>query len=327
MNARPLIIAHRGASGYLPEHTLEAKALAYGQGADYLEQDVVATRDAVPVVLHDHYLDAVSDVADRFPGRARADGRHYVVDFDWAELRVLSLNERRDPDHGGARFPGRFPLMPFGFRIARLDDEIRFVQGLNRSTGRDVGIYPEIKAPEWHRAHGIDLADVISRVLNELGYHRPTDRAYVQCFDGAELKRVRRELGSALPLIRLIDSVDDRPAAMTPADWERIAGYADGVGVDYRELVDIDSGRGTHRAKPLLASLRSTPLEVHAYTFRADEHDDANGPFADLLGFFMADAPIDGMFCDQPDLAVKTRETVLGPEAGGRAPGAATAGS
>jgi glycerophosphoryl diester phosphodiesterase len=323
LNARPLIIAHRGASGYLPEHTLEAKALAYGQGADYLEQDVVATRDAVPVVLHDHYLDDVSDVADRFPGRARADGRHYVVDFDWAELRELTLNERRNPEHGGARFPNRFPLMPFGFRIARLDDEIRFVQGLNRSTGRNVGIYPEIKAPEWHRAHGIDLADVILRVLNGLGYHLPTDRVYVQCFDGAELERVRRELGSRLPLIRLIDSADDRPAAMTAADWTRIAGYADGVGVDYRELVDVQSGRSTHRAKPLLASLRATPLDVHAYTFRADVHDAANGPFAELLGFLMADVPIDGLFCDQPDLAVKTRDRLSGPT-GGPAPGSAT---
>lgn len=326
MNARPLIIAHRGASGYLPEHTLEAKALAYGQGADYLEQDVVATRDAIPVVLHDHYLDAVSDVADRFPGRARPDGRHYVIDFDWAELRELRLNERRDPDHGGARFPGRFPLMPFGFRIASLDEEIRFVQGLNRSTGRDVGIYPEIKVPEWHRAHGIDLAGAILSVLDEHGYRRAADRAYVQCFDGTELVRVRRELGSALRLIRLIDSTRDRPAAMTAADWKRIADIADGVGVDYRELVELDSGPRAYRAMPLLASLRSTALEVHAYTFRADEHDDAGGPFVDLLGFFMAVAPIDGMFCDQPDLAVKARQALPGPT-GGRAPGGATAGS
>jgi glycerophosphoryl diester phosphodiesterase len=90
MSAAPIVIAHRGASGYLPEHTLEAKALAYGLGADYLEQDVVATRDAQLVVLHDLHLDDVTDVASRFPGRQRADGRHYAIDFDLAELQQLA---------------------------------------------------------------------------------------------------------------------------------------------------------------------------------------------------------------------------------------------
>src|SRR5688572_24954616 len=93
----PFVIAHRGASGYLPEHTLAAKALAYGLGADYLEQDVVATRDGRLVVLHDLHLDDISDVARRFPGRQRADGRHYVVDFDLSELETLRVFERRTP--------------------------------------------------------------------------------------------------------------------------------------------------------------------------------------------------------------------------------------
>ena len=90
MTTTPIVIAHRGASGYLPEHTLAAKALAYGLGADYLEQDVVATRDSRLVVLHDLYLDDVTDVARRFPGRHRRDGRHYVIDFDLAETRAIA---------------------------------------------------------------------------------------------------------------------------------------------------------------------------------------------------------------------------------------------
>ena len=81
---RPLLIAHRGASGYLPEHTLAAKQLAHEMGADYLEQDVVASRDDELIVLHDIHLDRVTDVADRFPGRERDDGRFYVRDFDLA---------------------------------------------------------------------------------------------------------------------------------------------------------------------------------------------------------------------------------------------------
>src|SRR5690606_38952800 len=106
---RPLVIAHRGASGYLPEHTLPAKALAHAQGADFLEQDVVASRDGALLVFHDLVLDELTDVAERFPGRARADGLHYVIDFDLAELRTLKAGERRLRGSRDARFPGRFP--------------------------------------------------------------------------------------------------------------------------------------------------------------------------------------------------------------------------
>jgi glycerophosphoryl diester phosphodiesterase len=88
----PLVIAHRGASAYLPEHTLAAKAAAHMAGADYIEQDVVLSRDGAPVVLHDLYLDAVTDVARVFPDRRRDDGRFHVMDFSWAELRRLSVH-------------------------------------------------------------------------------------------------------------------------------------------------------------------------------------------------------------------------------------------
>ncbi len=107
-----LVIAHRGASGYLPEHTLEAKALAYGMGADYLEQDVVATRDDELVVIHDIHLDRVSNVAEKFPRRKRDDGRYYVRDFDLAEIRTLRAWERRNDD-------GISPVFRSAFRQGR----------------------------------------------------------------------------------------------------------------------------------------------------------------------------------------------------------------
>src|SRR5258708_4419758 len=94
--ARPIVIAHRGASGYLPEHSFAAKAFAHAQKPDFLEQDVTLTRDNVPVILHDHYLDTVTDVARVFPGRQRADGRYYALDFTAAELSRLTLHERID---------------------------------------------------------------------------------------------------------------------------------------------------------------------------------------------------------------------------------------
>lgn len=98
--ADKIVIAHRGASGYLPEHTLPAKAMAYAQGADYLEQDLVMTKDDQLVVLHDHYLDRVTDVAERFPDRARKDGRFYAIDFTLDEIRSLKFTEGFEIENG-----------------------------------------------------------------------------------------------------------------------------------------------------------------------------------------------------------------------------------
>ena len=106
---RPIVIAHRGASGYLPEHTLAAKAMAHAMGADFVEQDVVLSKDHVPVVLHDVHVDTISDVAQKFPGRHRSDGRFYAIDFDLAELQTLNVMERVDYRSGDVAFPKRFP--------------------------------------------------------------------------------------------------------------------------------------------------------------------------------------------------------------------------
>jgi glycerophosphoryl diester phosphodiesterase len=111
-DTKPFEIAHRGASGYLPEHTLEAVAMAHGLGAAYIEQDVVMTGDGVLVVLHDLTLDATTDVSSRFPGRAREDGKHYAIDFALVELKSLAVNERIKPDFGERAFRNRFPSSP-----------------------------------------------------------------------------------------------------------------------------------------------------------------------------------------------------------------------
>jgi glycerophosphoryl diester phosphodiesterase len=104
----PLVIAHRGASGYLPEHTLEAKVMAHAMGAPYIEQDVVLTKDDVPVILHDIHVDTISDVASRFPGRQREDGRFYALDFTLAELKQLRVTERFNAKTDSRFFPIAF---------------------------------------------------------------------------------------------------------------------------------------------------------------------------------------------------------------------------
>ena len=310
MTSQPIVIAHRGASGYLPEHTLAAKALAHGLGADFLEQDVVATRDSQLVVLHDLYLDDVSDVARRFPGRHRDDGRHYVVDFDLAELRTLTIFERRAPGTSAARYPLRFPAGTGLFGVATLEEELQLIQGLNRSTGRIAGIYPEIKDPDWHRRHGIDLAELLLAELRAFGYSSAEDPVFVQCFDAAELTRLKHELGCDLRLIQLVGPEPDYGALLTTTGLRSISAYACGLGPHYSQLVEED---GTRR--PRLADLargaRDAGLVLHAYTFRRDALPAYARTLEELLEFFWSEIGVDGAFCDHPDVAVRVRDSAL----------------
>lgn len=308
MTTTPIVIAHRGASGYLPEHTLAAKALAYGLGADYLEQDVVATRDARLVVLHDLYLDDVSDVARRFPGRQRQDGRYYVIDFDLAELELLHLFERRNPGSDFAKYPARFPADAGVLRIATLADELRLVQGLNKSMGRTVGVYPEIKEPAWHRAQGVDLTSLLLAELAAFGYRRGSDAAFVQCFDAAELVRVKTELGSQLRLIQLVDAKPPHAELLTPAGLRRVARYAYGLGPHHAQLAEaVAGGRPTLTRLPGLA--HEAGLRLHPYTFRRDDLPPYARTLEEWLEFFLTTVGIDGLFCDHPDVAVRVRDS------------------
>ena len=144
-----IVIAHRGASGYLPEHTLPAKAMAYAQGADYLEQDLVMTKDDELIVPHDHYLDRVTDVAKRFPDRARKDGRYYAIDFTLAEIKSLKFTEGFEIENGKKPYKNIrvvFRWEKSDFRIHTFQEELEFIQGLkpfHRKKYRDL---PEIKS-------------------------------------------------------------------------------------------------------------------------------------------------------------------------------------
>ncbi|MDQ6579807.1 MAG: glycerophosphodiester phosphodiesterase, partial [Haemophilus sp.] len=174
MKSDKIIIAHRGASGYLPEHTLESKALAFAQHADYLEQDLAMTKDGRLVVIHDHFLDGLTDVAKKFPNRHRKDGRYYVIDFTLKEIQSLNMTENFETKDGKqvAVYPGRFPLWKSHFKIHTFEDELEFIQGLEKSTGKKVGIYPEIKAPWFHHQNGKDIAVETLKVLKKYGYDK-----------------------------------------------------------------------------------------------------------------------------------------------------------
>ncbi len=302
--SRPLIIAHRGASGYLPEHTLVSKALAFGMGADYLEQDVVATRDGELIVFHDLTLEQTTDVRDSFPGRARPDGHFYCIDFSLEELRTLRVGARRRSMGEGLRYPGRFPDTAGHFPVQTLAEEIRFIQGLVQSTGRQVGIYPEIKEPAWHRRHGIDIAGRMLPILSQAGYSTAEDAVFIQCFDPAELKRLRQEFGCRLRLVQLID----KAGAPSPdcAYLEQVAAYADAIGP---ALELIFRGRHPVTSETILSSLVSDAhaagLEVHPYTFRKDDLPVGIDDFTALLRLFLSQLGVEGVFTDFPDLVAQ----------------------
>ena len=307
---RPVVIAHRGASGYLPEHTLPAKALAYAMGADYLEQDVVATRDDALVVLHDIHLDRITDVAIRFPGRRRRDGRYYVRDFDLGELKSLRVHERSNAD-GSLVYPQRFSSSDEVFRIQTLAEELDFVQQLQDAGGRAVGIYPEIKRPEWHRREGIDITPQFLEVLAEHGYRERSDNVYLQCFDARELRRIRHDLGCRLKLIQLIgeDSWGESSTSYAPLraqqGLDRLARTVDGIGPWILRAYRVARKGGAIRSTGLVERAHKAGLAVHPYTFRADELPEGFASFEALLAFFIDNLLIDGLFTDFPDQVVR----------------------
>ena len=300
------IIAHRGASGYLPEHTLPAKAMAYAMKADFLEQDVVATRDGELVVLHDVHLDRVTDVAARFPERAREDGRYYVRDLDLAEIRTLNVTERVD-EAGLAVFPNRFPANTGRFGIHTLAEELALVSGLNRATGKTTGIYPEIKRPQWHHEEGIDVAAAVLDLLAAHGYQSAGDPVFLQCFDAAELVRIRTELGCRLRLVQLIgenswgESETDYDFLRSQQGLAEVAKTVDAIGPWAEQLYSVDPIKGKPASSGLTEDAHSLGLLVHPYTFRADDLPPGFPCFEDMVRFFAGDLGIDGLFTDFPD--------------------------
>ena len=314
---KKLVIAHRGASGYLPEHTIAAKAMAYAQGADYIEQDLVMTKDDELVVLHDRHLDTVTNVAELFPGRARDDGRFYVIDFTMNEIRSLSVVERFSLKDGVAVpvFQKRFPLGKSSFRVHTFAEEIELIQGLNTSTGKSIGIYPEIKSPAFHRDEGKDIARAALGVLRRYGYDKKTDKVFFQCFDNDELQRIHNvlmpEMNMALRLVQLIGGDAQYHWMLDQNGLQKLATYVDGIGPNAMLLLARDSTASDIKVNGVVEMAHDAGLLVPPYTFRRER--DQMPPFArdydDLLRIFFETVGVDGVFTDIPDLTVNYVES------------------
>lgn len=319
----PLVIAHRGASGYLPESTLPAKALAAGMGADYVEHDVVMTRDDRLLINHDLWLDNVSDVARRFPGRQREDGHFYVIDFDLDEILTLSVTERFSVVDGQeiAVFPDRFPVWQSHFTFHTLESEIEFLQGLRHSWGKDIGMFTELKSPWFHEQEGKDLSSAVYDVLARYGYRTREDRCRVMSFDAHALQRIRSEVGPAagvdLPLTQLIGRTDGHETYELQSDgtWKnydydwmlesdampRIREWADGIGPDVRMLL--------RHGKPMAASdlaqqAHAAGLYVTPWTVRADDLPHCAPSLDALVRILVDECHVEGIITDFPDKVI-----------------------
>ncbi|MGL4677602.1 MAG: glycerophosphodiester phosphodiesterase [Brevinema sp.] len=313
-NYKPEVVAHRSASGYLPEHTLPSLAMAHAFNVDYIEPDIVLTKDNVPVVMHDHSLNTSTDVVQKFPNRKRSDGSYYVIDFTLAEIKSLVVHERRKDDMQTVVFPDRFPSIDSisDFRIPTLEEFILTVQGLNKSRGIDIGIYPEVKEPAFHEREGKDAVKIVIDMLTKYGYNQQNGKAVLQYFDFDAVKKTR-ELGWKGPLTMLICEsgqglTDDREIhqwLLTEEGIAEVSQYADRYSPWLGILVQEDktSSKG-YRVSEVVALARKYNMKVGSWTHRNDATVAPMKTSKEVLDVVFKDLKLDELFSDHADTVV-----------------------
>jgi glycerophosphoryl diester phosphodiesterase len=330
--SQPIVIAHRGASGYAPEHTLAAYFIAVQQGADYIEPDLVATRDGVLVARHENEIGGTTDVAahPEFADRrttkvidgARISG-WFSEDFLLAELKTLRVRERIPQLRpANTRLDGRLeiPTLEEILAMARSLEGQRQVRArqMGLSAPVPVGVYPETKHPSYFAGLGLAMEERLVGTLERYGYEGQGGRAFLQSFETGNLRILSRL--TKLPLVQLIEATgapfdlleagDSRTYAdlVTPAGLEEIAGYASCIG-PAKSLIIPRGGDGKLMGPTsLVADCHAAGLQVHPWTFRAESA--FLPPGLDLeaeLREFLATG-IDGFFTDQPDVGVAVRD-------------------
>jgi len=308
--AKKLVIAHRGASGYLPEHTYSGAVMAHASGADFLELDVVMTKDGHLIVMHDLTLNATTNVEEVFPERKNEKGKYQVIDFSLNEIKLLKVHERSSRTGKNSAFPQRFPIGYQLFEVPTLNKMINLVKGLSKSTGRMMGLYIELKAPEFHRKKKMDPVLALLKLMNNHGFHEATDPVFIQSFDSNTLKKLRYQHKTRLRLIQLIGenrwkiSSTDFTYLKSEKGMNEVAQYADGIGPWMNQLVTGIDFSGNAQITNLLKIVRQKDLIIHPYTFRADRLPSYVSSFDELLAVFFNEVDVDGIFTDFPDKVV-----------------------
>jgi glycerophosphoryl diester phosphodiesterase len=332
---QPIVIAHRGASAYRPEHTLSAYRLAIGMGADYIEPDLVSTKDRFLVARHENEISGTTDVADRpgFAGRRTTkaiDGEPvtgwFTEDFTLAELKTLRAKERIPQLRpSNTAFDGLF-------EVPTLEEVILLAKR------EGVGIYPETKHPTYFTSIGKPLEEPLIEALRRHGWDTPSSPVFVQSFEVGNLQELNRRI--QVPLVQLTARRGTQPydfrAAGDPRTYDDlltaeglrgVARYADGVGPERGSIVPRDASNRLGPPTSLIADAHRAGLVVHPWTFRpensflAEDHREgdpggpeylrARGDHPAELALFYREG-VDGVFADAPDTAVAVRREVCG---------------
>jgi glycerophosphoryl diester phosphodiesterase len=342
---QPIVIAHRGASGYLPEHTLAAYSLAIELGADYIEPDLVMTKDGVLVARHENEISGTTDVADRpeFADRKTTktiDGTEvtgwFTEDFTLAELKTLRATERLpDLRPENTRFDGTFTVPTF-------DEVLALVQGVNNQRWQvasaaerqrlvPIGVYPETKHPTYFASIGLAMEEPLLTLLSHYGYRGSNAPVFIQSFEVGNLMDLATM--TDLPLVQLLNesgqpfdfaSTGDTRSyedLARPEGLAEIATYASGIGVNKNLLIPRTPDGALGTPTTLVRDAHTAGLIVHGWTFRAENSflptdfqsgadETASGDLAGELDRFLT-LGIDGFFTDQPDIGVQARDAFV----------------
>ncbi|MEV6599602.1 glycerophosphodiester phosphodiesterase [Actinoplanes sp. NPDC051346] len=330
---RTLVIGHRGASGYRPEHTLASYELAARTGADFIEPDLVATKDHVLVARHEPEIGGTTDVASRpeFASRRRTvvvDGVSvtgwFTHDFTLAELKTLRATERiPEVRQHNTLYDGLF-------QVPTLSEVLELRERLCRDLGREIGVYPETKHPTYFRRLGLDLETPLVAALRRRGLNRRDAPVFVQSFEATNLRSLHDDYRLRVPLVFLTSATGgpfEDPLSyaeyLTPAGLRELARYTDGVGPEKGQVIPREADGTLGTPTRLVADAHAAGLRVMPYTFRAENQflpaelrtgtdPAAYGRALDEQVIFLRTG-IDGLFTDQPDIGVLARDLALAP--------------
>lgn len=295
----PLIIAHRGASGHRPEHTIAGYTLAIEMGADVIEPDLVSTKDGVLIARHENEIGTTSDVAAKFPARKttkKVDGASitgwFTEDFTLAEIKTLRANERLE--FRSHAYDGQFQIPTF-------EEVLDLAAEQSRETGRTISVYPETKHPTYFRSISLPIEEPMLASLKTRGMTTKTSPVFIQSFEASSLQRMRPLTGARL--VMLVSN----PATVTAAKLAEMKAYADGVGAEKRLVIPVDKDGKTQTPTTLIADAHAAGLFVHIWTLRKEAQflpASYAGDMAAEVRQFVS-LGVDGMFTDFPDVAAR----------------------
>jgi glycerophosphoryl diester phosphodiesterase len=333
--SRSLVIGHRGASGYRPEHTLAAYELAARMGADFIEPDLCSTKDGVLVARHEPEIGGTTDVAGRpeFAGRRRTvllDGVSvtgwFTHDFTLAELKTLRAIERLP------QVRQRNTLYNGLFEVPTFQEVLDLRAKLSKELDRQLGVYPETKHPTYFRDLGLDLETPLTRILRKNGLDRRDAPVFVQSFEARNLQALHDDFKLRVPLVFLTAATgnpfnDPRSYAeyLTPAGLRELSEYVSGIGPEKNQIIPRNADGTLGSPTGLVADAHRAGLVLHPYTFRAENQflpvdyrvtadPNAYGRAIDEQITFLRTG-IDGLFTDQADIGVLARRLAFAPAA------------